>query len=81
MKPANGAYSLTTDAQPGLGSTTVRYVVTDDGIDTTFGRLLWVETPPPGMFALPPIALRFEDSSHFTAINGSQSFTGSYAPA
>jgi hypothetical protein len=81
MKPANGPYSLTTLPQPGVPSTTVRYEVTDEGIPTTFGLLVWVELPPPGMFVHGDVALRFLDEDSFVAINGADSYEGSYAPA
>ena len=81
MKPPNGSYSLTTDPQPGLPSTTVRYTIDDDGIATTFGLLLWIELPPPGMFKKGDIGLRFTDATHFVAVNGTDSYSGTYAPS
>ena len=81
MKPANGRYVLTTLGQPGIPPTSVTYEVTDDGIPTTFGLLLWVENPPPGMFAKNDVAIRFTDSTNFIAVNGPDNHAGTYAPA
>lgn len=81
MKPQPGRYSLTTVSQPGIPSTTVVYEITDDGIPTTFGLLVWQESPPPGMFRDGDIAIRFIDGTHFVAVNGATNHGGTYAPA
>ena len=81
MKPNDGAYNLTTTAQPGIGATTVRYVIEDGHIDTTFGRLEWTDDPPPGMFINGAVALRFLDATHFVGVNGNTGYGGTYAAA
>jgi hypothetical protein len=80
MQPPPGTYRLTTDGTPTSPPTTVTYTVTPEGIPTTFGLLTWTENPPPGMYRKGEIGLRFlsSDPPVFVAVNGSESYSGTY---
>jgi len=87
MKPADGNHTLVTDAVPaGPGgvppaqpSTSVTYLFDSAGMHTTFGILEWVESPPPGLYFKGDIAVRFIDTTHFVAVNGSAEYSGTWS--
>lgn len=71
MRPMNGTYSV--HANDGAGhETTVVYTVTDAGIMTTFGLLVWVDDPNGGRFQCGEVAIRCMGNGSGVAVNGQQ---------
>lgn len=78
-KPANGSWRLTTESP----ATSVVYAVSSAGLRTTFGILVWVQdgSGDDGHFQKNGIGITFYDDGTFVAVNGSESFDGTWEAA
>lgn len=75
IKLPPGQYRFTTTNPP----TTVVYTVDDEGMLTTFGKLLWTESPPDGgAYLLAAVGVSVYADGTFVAMNGSQAFSGTW---
>ena len=71
MKPANGVYRLTTNGTPPVA---VNYTVTDAGIPTTFGLMVWEEAGD--CYRKGTIAIECTGEGTFIAVNGPDNYSG-----
>ena len=73
-----GVYRFTTTWQTPPSPTTVTYIVTEDTIKTTFGELEFHMDPDGGHYQVGAISLATSPDGTFVAINGGQSFGGTW---
>lgn len=79
-RPTTGVYRLTTTSP----STSVLYGIGAVGVYTTFGILEWVQDGSPagnGHYQRGDIGITFYDDGTFVAVNGSESYSGTWALA
>ncbi len=71
VRPPNGPHTLVT------AGTSVAYVFTDAGVQTTFGLLTWRDGPPLHL-ECGDVGITLYDDGHFVAVNGGVSYAGTW---
>lgn len=74
VRPANGQHTLVVSSPPSV----VTYVFSPDGIRTSFGTLAWYDDPAPLHAQHGVIGITFYDDGTFVAVNGSESYAGTW---